>query len=445
MLETATAQRRPQPTLVSVLALALPIMLANATTPLVGFVDAVVVGQIGEAAPIGGVAMGATVFNAIYWFFAFLRMGTTAFSAQALGADDRLEIAATLIRALGLAAGIGLVVVAGQSPIRGAFLAFLGGSAEVKDAMRAYFDWRIWAAPAGLINFAILGWLIGLGRTVTALVLQLVLNAANIILAIGLALGLGHGVAGVGQAALIAEWIAAFLGLLVAWRLIDGGAALRLPRAMLLDPVKLRAMVAVNRDLMIRTFCVLMAAQMFVRIGAGQGDAVLAANALLINLLYLTYYLLDGYANAAETLVGQAKGAADRDGLHRSVRLCTLAAGVTSLALTVLIALAGPAVIAVMTPNPDVQAIALRFLPWAAIMPVVAVWCFMLDGVYVGATWTADMRNLMVASFAVYLATLASLVPAFGNDGLWAAHAMFFIVRALTLGWRYPTLAAMVR
>lgn len=200
-------------------------------------------------------------------------------------------------------------------------------------------------------------------------------------------------------------------------------------------------MIAVNRDIMIRTFCVLMAAQLFVRVGAGQGDATLAANALLINLLYLTYYLLDGYANAAETLVGQAKGAADRANLDRAVLQCTIAAGLTGLVLCTLVVTFGPTLIAMMTPNPEVRAIAARFLPWAAIMPIVAVWCFLLDGIFVGATRTADMRNWMVVSFAIYLATLAALVPLLGNHGLWAAHATFFIIRALTLGARYPALA----
>lgn len=236
MPDAMAGQRAARPTFATVLVLAIPIMLANVTTPLVGIVDAMVVGRLGQVAPIGGVAMGATVFNAIYWLFAFLRMGTTAFSAQALGAHDQIEIAASLIRALILASLIGTAIVALQKPICSTFLAFLGGSPEVQDAMRAYYDWRIWAAPAGLVNFAILGWLIGLGRTITALSIQLVLNVANIVLAVLLTLSLDVGVAGVGLAALIAEWLAAILGVFVAWRMIGRAALSSLDRATVFDP-----------------------------------------------------------------------------------------------------------------------------------------------------------------------------------------------------------------
>jgi multidrug resistance protein, MATE family len=202
-------------------------------------------------------------------------------------------------------------------------------------------------------------------------------------------------------------------------------------------------MFAANRDILIRTLCVLGAAQVFMKMSAAQGDVALAANALLLNILYIIYYLLDGYANAAETLVGQAIGAQDRARLDNTVRISMIAGGITALLVCVLLLGGGGRLIAFMTPNPDVQTLAMVFMPWAVITPLVAVWCFVYDGIFIGATRTADMRNMMLASFAVYLAALALFVPWLGNHGVWAAHNVFFFIRALTLRWKYPGLAAL--
>jgi multidrug resistance protein, MATE family len=425
-----------------VFAIAAPIMLSNASTPLIGFVDAAVVGQLGSAALIGGVAMASVMFNAIYWGFGFLRMGTTGFTAQAVGARDEAEVSATVARALILALGCGALVVVLQAPLLRLFFWFLGGSTEVQAAARTYFDWRIWAAPAGLVNFALLGWFIGMGRAGLAFWLQFGLNVANIVFALLFALWLGHGVAGVGAAALLSEWGAALVGLAVAWRELKRRNG-RITRSGLLDAGKLKAMFAANRDILIRTLCVLGAAQVFMKMSAAQGDVALAANALLLNILYIIYYLLDGYANAAETLVGQAIGAQDRARLDNTVRISMIAGGITALLVCVLLLGGGGRLIAFMTPNPDVQTLAMVFMPWAVITPLVAVWCFVYDGIFIGATRTADMRNMMLASFAVYLAALALFVPWLGNHGVWAAHNVFFFIRALTLRWKYPGLAAL--
>lgn len=430
----------PMPTLGSILVLAAPIMLANASTPLIGVVDAAVIGRLGDAALIGGVAVGAAVFGVIYWCFGFLRMSTTGFTAQALGARDADELAATLARALLIAVAFGIAIVVFQVPIRQAFRWFLGGSPAVQAATTDYYDWRIWAAPAGLINFVLLGWFIGLGRTMVAFWLQLVANMVNIGAALLFVPVLGWGVPGVGLAAFLAETAAAGAGLIVAWREVRARGAWT-SRATILAAAKLKAMFAANRDIMIRTVCVLAVGQIFIRFGAGQGDDVLAANAILTSLIFITYYLLDGYAHAAETLVGQAIGARDRPRLDATVRLSTIAAGITGVAIMALIWFAGAAMIAFMTTNESVRALASAYLGWAALLPFVAVWCFLLDGVFIGATRTADMRNMMVVSFAVYLVALAALVPLIGNHGLWAAHAIFFIARAITLAWKYPGLA----
>jgi multidrug resistance protein, MATE family len=440
-LPPAATSPAPPPTVRDVLLIAAPIMLANATTPLIGFVDATVVGQLGAAHLIGGVAMASVMFNAIYWAFGFLRMSTTGFAAQALGAGNEREIAATLARAVVLAGVSGIVVVMLQVPLRQLFFWFLGGSPQVQLAAADYFNWRIWAAPAGLINFALVGWFIGLGRATTAFWLQLGLNVFNIALALLLTLHLDYGVPGVGAAACTAEWLAALAGLVVAARAVSGRGA-TITRTDILNPTKLAAMFAANRDILIRTVCVLGAGQVFMKMSASQGDVALAANALLLNILYIIYYLLDGYANAAETLVGQAIGARDRQRLEATVRISLLAAGVTAVVVSGLLWLFGAQVIAFMTSNPDVRSLASAFMPWAILMPIIAVWCFVYDGIFIGATRTVDMRNMMLISFVFYLVALAALVPWLGNHGVWAAHIVFFVVRALTLAWKYPGLAA---
>ena len=419
--------------------IALPITLSNATTPLVGFVDTVAVGQLGAAHLIGGVAIAANIFNAIYWGFGFLRMGTTGLTAQAVGAGDRTEVAANLYRALLIAGLAGGLIVVFQVPLARGALWFMGASAEVEAAARAYYDMRIWAAPAGLANFALLGWFIGLGRAGIAFWLQILLNALNVVLAFLFVMWLGLGVPGAGLAALISEGVAACLGLVLAAReLARRGAAA--DRRAVLDMARLRRMFAVNVDITIRTFCVLGAFLFFTAQSAQTNDLTLAANAVLMSMASITVYLLDGFAFAAETLVGQAIGARTRARYREAVWLSTIWAGLFGIGLTFILWFGGPYVIDLMTTSPDVRATAMTYLIWAALTPIVGVWCFQLDGIFIGATRTADMRNMMILSFAIYIAVWSVLAPAFGNHGLWASLHVFYVVRLLTLGARLPAL-----
>ena len=430
-------------TLRHVLAIALPITLSNATAPLVGLVDTAVIGQLGKPHLIGGVAIAANIFNTMYWLLGFLRMGTTGFAAQATGAGDQLEVVATLLRALGFALIAGLVLIAFQRPVRGAFLYLLGGSEAVQAAAQDYFDVRIWAAPAGLINLALMGWFIGLGRAMTAFYLQLFLNVMNIALAVGLVAGLGFEVRGVGIAALIAEVTAAVAGVLVARRVLVA-RGVRPAWASVLDLSRFKTMLVASGDIMLRTGCVLGAVMIFVAQGAKAGDATLAANAVLSSILMVSIYFLDGYAFAAETLVGHAAGARNQGRFDTAVRLATLACAATGIAVSMLIWTLGPLIIDGMTTHAEVRDGARTFLIWAALSPLIGIWCFLLDGIFIGATRTRDMRNMMLISFAVFLAALAVLAPRFGNHGLWAAYNLFFVARAVTLGSRYPALRAAI-
>jgi multidrug resistance protein, MATE family len=423
--------------------LAFPLMLANIATPLVGVVDQMVAGRLGDIAAIGGIAFGTAIFNALYWCFGFLRMSTSGFVAQAVGARNDQEIVLSAGRALFVAIAVGVLVIIFQAPIRQAFLWFLGGSDGVQKAAATYYNWRIWAAPAGFASFALLGAFIGLGQTVIALKMQLILNVANMLLAYLFGIALGWGIEGVGFAVFLSEWIAVAYAVYALNRvlLIDRSA---ITLANLLEPAAVARFFNANSDILIRTACVLAAAQIFLKLGATGGDAQLAANALLGALLFVIYFLLDGYANAAETLVGQTVGARDPLALKTAVVSASIAAGITGAATSLIFWLFGPSLLALMTPDPLVLATAHSYLPWAILLPMVTVWCFLLDGVFIGATRTRDMRNMMLLSFVAYLAALAVLYPIFGNHGLWAAHCVFFAVRGLTLWWRYPALVAAV-
>lgn len=423
-----------------VLAIAVPIMLSNVTTPLIGIVDTAVLGQLGDPRLIGAVAVGAMIFNMIYWGFGFLRMGTTGLTAQAYGAGPQAEVVATLMRALLIAGAAAAALILAQIPI--ALIAFklVPGSQDVEAAAQTYFSIRIWSAPAALANYALLGWFIGLGRAGTAFVLQLILNLTNAALDALLVLGFGLEVAGVAIGTLAAETFAAICGLYLAWRAMGPPAASGVTRALVLEAKALKRMLAVNRDIMIRTLCLLFAFSWFTAQSAGSGDVVLAANAVLFSFLSFSGYFLDGFAFSAETLIGQAIGAKREQRFRDAVRLSSLWAVTFALLLSLVWWFGGGIFIDMMTVSPDVRQLARSFLFWAALAPLAGVAAFQLDGIFIGATQTADMRNMMILSLIIYLAAWAVFTPIFGNHGLWAAVIIFFSIRALSLAWRYPAL-----
>jgi multidrug resistance protein, MATE family len=441
--QTAREATEPAPPLghIDVLKIALPITLSNATVPLIGFVDTAVIGQLGQPQLMGAVAVGAIIFNILYWTFGFLRMGTTGLTAQALGAKENREIAGHLLRALLVATVGGVLLIALQWPIRESALWLTGGSPEVVKWATVYFDIRIWAAPAGLVNFALLGWFIGLGRAGIAFVLQLALNLANMALAVLLVLGIGMGVAGVGIAALVAEWCAALAGLWVALRLARRMGA-HAPRTDAIDRRKLGRSLVINTDITIRSLGNFAAITFFTSQGAAAGDVTLAANALLVNIKNIMVYLLDGFAFAVEAFVGRAVGARNRPLFWRAVRLTTVWAAGFAILVGGMTWFAGEALIAFSAKSDAVRAAAGAFLVWAAVAPLIGVWCFQLDGIFIGATRTRDMRNMMLLSLVFFFAAFAVLGPAYGNHGLWGAMMVFYVARAVTL---YARLGALDR
>ncbi|MBJ3762628.1 MATE family efflux transporter [Maribius pontilimi] len=437
MADTTLAAPR-QVTHRRVLSVALPIVLSNATVPILGVVDTGVVGQLGLAAPIGAVGIGSVILTAAYWIFGFLRMGTTGFASQALGRDDRDEAAAILSRALGIGCLGGLAMILLQLPLFWAAFQLSPASAEVEGLARDYMAIRVWSAPALISLYAITGWLIAAERTRGVLVIQVVMNGLNVVLDLWFVLGLGWGVQGVAVATFIAEWSGLALGLWLcrdafatpAWR--DWGRVG--------DPARLKRFAQVNGDILLRSLLLQGIFVSFLFTGARFGDVTLAANQILLQFLEVTAYALDGFAFAAEAIVGSALGASRRDLFRRGAALASLWGGVAAVALAVAFALAGGWVIDVMTTAPEVRAAAKASLWFMVAAPLLGVAAWMLDGIFIGATRTRDMRNMMVISALVYVAALLALVPVFGNDGLWLALLVSFVARGATLGWKYPGL-----
>ncbi len=418
------------------LRLAAPIIVSNITVPLLGAVDTAVVGHLPDPAYLGGVAIGVTIFDFLYWSFGFLRMSTTGFVAQARGAGDAAEIRAVLGRALLIAAALGAAMVVLQGPIASASLRLVGASPEVQANAADYVSVRIWSAPATLANYALLGWLFGMQRPKTALVLQVFTNSLNIALDLWFVVALGWGVPGVAGASVIADYAASGVALWLILRTLPGRAGWE--RARLFDRVRLASLLRVNRDIFVRTVCLIFAFAWFTVQGARLGTVTLAANAVLLNLQAIMAYGLDGFAFAAEALVGAAIGARDRAGFAAAVR----AAAAWSIALAALVAalygVLGASLVSLFTNLPEVQAAAIAFLPWMVVSPVISVWSYVLDGIYVGATRAVEMRNGMIIALGVYLVATQLLVPVMGNSGLWLALMILMAARAATLGAWFP-------
>lgn len=419
-----------------VLRIALPIVLANLTVPLLGAVDTAVVGQIGLAAPIGAVGLGAVVLASVYWIFGFLRMGTSGLVAQAEGAKDAGESTAILLRALIIAAAAGLVLVIVQGPLTGAALILSPGSAEVEALARDYLAIRIWGAPAAIALYAITGWLIARERTRAVLGLQLFVNGINIALDLWFVLGLGWAVAGVAKATLIAEWGGLGLGLWLcraAFAVAPGPALARLR-----DRRALGRLMAVNRDIMIRSVLLQAGFTSFLFLGAGFGDVTLAANQVLLQFLIVAANFLDGFAFAAEALVGRAVGARSVPGLRRAALVTSQWAAVSVALLALAILVMGPRIIDSMAAAAEVRAAARHYLPWLVAAPLIGGAAWMLDGIFIGATLTREMRNAMIGSVAVYGAALLVLPGLMGNHGLWGALMVLNLARGVTMAALYP-------
>ncbi|OWY17980.1 MATE family efflux transporter [Thioclava sp. JM3] len=418
-----------------VLKIALPIVLSNATIPILGAVDTAVVGQIGLPAPIGAVGIGAVILSSLYWIFGFLRMGTTGLVSQAHGTGDTGEVSAGLMRALIIAGIAGLSLIVLQLPLFWAAFQLAPASDEVEGLARDYLQIRIWGAPLTISLYAFTGWLIALERTRGVLLLQMAMNALNVGLDLLFVLGFGWGVQGVAGATLISEIGGVLLALWLCRAAFAGG--LWRARA-IFDRVKLATMARVNTDIMLRSILLQASFTSFLFLGAGQGDVTLAANQVLLQFLQITAFALDGFAFSVESLVGQAVGAHSAARLRRASIVSSQWGIGGALVLGAVFLLAGPAIIDLMTTAPNVRIEARDYLFWIAAAPLIGGPAWMLDGIFIGATLTREMRNAMVISVAIYTAALFVLIPLFGNHGLWAGLMILNATRGLTMARLYP-------
>jgi multidrug resistance protein, MATE family len=424
-----------------VLRLAIPIVLANLTQPLLGMVDTTIAGHFPNVEMLGGVAVGALMFAFLFWTFGFLRMSTTGLVAQAFGARDTQSLRMTLWRAITLAGAIGCVIVALQSPLIRLGARLLTENAPLLAQVEVYCSSRVWSAPFALANYVVLGYLLGVQQVRTALAIQIAVNLINALAAVVLVYVFHLGIGGIGAATAIADVSGFLIGIVV---LVLQGAFLGRPRvASLFDPEALLRLLTLNLNLLGRTLCLLAVFGWFTRTSATISIAMLAANTVLLNFQTFMAYGLDGFAQACEALVGAAVGAGDRRRLKRSINVSTALAALVAVVFSLAYWLFGPFIIGLLTDLESVRSEALTYLPFAALSPVLSIWGFQLDGVFIGATRTRDLFVAMILSSASFAVALAVLSP-LGNVGLWTSFLIFMVMRGLTLAGFLPLLVRSV-
>ena len=420
-----------------------PIVVANAATPLLGLADTAVIGRTGEVAALGAIALGSLIFSFVYWTFGFLRMGTTGLVAQAMGSEDEPEVRAIVGRSVLMGMSIGVILLTIQIPVFRLALHLLKGGQEVETLSSVYLGTRIWGAPAALALYAVMGALVGLGRSRTLLWVQVVLNSINIGLDVLLAGYFGMGVAGIGIGTAISEWVAALLALYLVVRILkqqhrNEDAFWSWSR--ILDLPQLTRMFVVNGNIMIRTFCLLIGFGWFTQQGARLGEVTLAANHILLQFVSFSAFFLDGVAFATEALVGVAAGARRIDVFNLLVRRTAIMAGAIALILSLGSILVGPLMISVLTDHEAVRVAARSLLPYASLYILLSFVAFQFDGIYIGVTRSRDMRNASFASLIAFLAIGYPLTGTYEAIGLWISFIVFVVARAVSLGVLYPRL-----
>lgn len=419
--------------------LAWPMILSNITVPLLGLVDTAVIGHLPESHYLGAVAVGGMIFTTLYWAFGFLRMGTTGLTAQAQGREDGAQIRLLLARALVLGAALGLLLLLVHRPLVAIALSLMDAGDLVTAEAERYAWIRIFGAPAVLCNYALLGWFLGNQNTRIPLLLLLVTNVANMLLDLLAVYGLGMHADGVALATVCSEYLSLGLGLYLTKRVLRNTSG-TLDRRSLWHLPDYIELLMVNRYLFVRTLLLLLCFAFFTSQGARMGTLTLSANAVLLNFLLLISHGLDGFAHATEALAGRAIGQRRLDHFYETVFTALIWSLFTALAFSLLFWLAGAQIIGILTDIEPVRALAIDFLPWIILLPLVGVWSYLLDGIFIGTTQVRAMQNTMIVSvFCAYL-PLWWLLQDLGNQGLWLAFMGLFVARALTGGYVYRTL-----
>lgn len=422
-----------------ILGIAVPMILSNLTVPMLGVVDTAVIGHLPSAVYLGAVAVGTTIFNFLFLGLNFLRMGTTGVTAQLHGSSDSDGIRRTLGQSVLLSLALAAALLLLQWPLERAALWLIHPAPQVAAAAATYFRIRIWAAPAVLVNYSFIGWFLGMQNARAPMTVMILVSTANMALDVFFVLALGWNVAGVAAGSAIAEYLGTAVSVLLAARLLR-----RNPGVWnwhdLRDRATLGRLAGINANILVRTMALMFAFGFFTAIGARMGTLVLAANAILLNLQSVLSYGLDGFAHAAEALAGRAIGARDRSGFDRVVK----GALAWSLGLAVVFALVyglgGRQIIGLLTDLPEVRATAATYLPWMVLSPFLSVWPFLFDGIYIGATRAAAMRNAMLAATFMCFLPAWYLARPLGNHGLWLAFMVFLAARGVTMAAGFPRL-----
>ncbi len=428
--------------------LALPIIFSNISVPLVGAVDTAVVGHLPQVEQLGAVALGASIFSLVFWTFGFLRMSTSGLVAQALGLANKNNqapanhVAPIFWRSLTVSAVVALCVLLLQKPLLQISLWMLDAGEALNRPTADYYLTRIWSAPATLANYVVLGTLIGLQKMKSVVVFQLFLNVLNILLDLLFVPVFGWGIQGVAAASVIADYAALMLGVFLIRHHISGTQGIT---ATLFDPAAIKKLFQLNGNIFVRTLLLVLSFFYFNAKSAALGAVALAANAILLQMLHICAYALDGFAHAVETLSGNAWGSRRAKEFSNAVRYSTMQSALVALIMSFTIALFGPVIISWFTSQQAVIDVANLLLPWLIALPIISVWCYQLDGIFIGTTHAGEMRNAMIASVLLYVLLTHWLMDKLGNHGLWLSFSVFMLCRALTLLFYYPRIKNSVR
>ncbi len=421
----------------SILALALPMIFSNLSVPFLGLVDTAVIGHLDGAEYLGGVAVGSTIISFLFLLAGFLRMSTTGMVAQALGANDSKRLVQLLINSAAIGGLLALLLLLLQWPFGEFGFRLIGGSDAVREQAALYFYVRIWSAPAALLNMVLLGWLLGLHNARAAMWLLIITNVINMLLDVLFVVVFEWGVAGAALASVVADYCGLLWGGFLVWQMFLRKGLVAIPVRHWIVWSQLKNLLALNRDILLRTLCLQLCFAFVTFQGARFGDAVLAANAVLLNFLMLISMGLDGFAYACESQVGRAVGANDRQNFRKAVLGNLLWSVVLAILMSLLFALFGMQIVEMLTDLKLVREQAGIYLPYVVALPVLACGCYLLDGVFLGASRGREMRNAMLLSTLGVFFPVWWLCQDLYNHGLWVALCSFMVARVLTMGWIY--------
>lgn len=420
-----------------ILAIALPAIASNITTPLLGMIDTAIVGHIGSADYIGAIALGSSVFSMLYWLFGFLRMGSSGLTAQALGSGDRTACDTLLYRALAVAVAAGMAIILLRNPLGTLALDFLDADIHTRMLAADYFGIAVFGAPAVMCTFALSGWLLGMQNSKAIMWMALTTNLVNIAVSFTLVFGLGMRIEGVAAGTVCAQWAGMAFGLLSAIRTYRPEKP---EWKKVLHPGRMFVFFRINGDIFLRTLCLVAVTVWFTRSGASQHVDILAANALLMQLFLFFSYFMDGFAYSGEALSGKFLGMARHDMIRSTVRALMKWSVVLSVSFALLYIVYGRWILAILTDERSVLSVAGQFIPWITAVPIAGVLAFVFDGIFIGLTRTRSMLASMALATGIFFSLYALLFPRMQNHGLWLAFVSYLLVRGIVLALVYRSL-----